>query len=95
MHQLLGDNTLEDRILRQVFLQRLPMHAQLIPASSDDSVSINQLADLADKILEIALPTYHRLHLWSPLLLRRACWFTLSSHMSLHRPYMRRPEYLS
>ncbi len=57
MRQLLGDNTLEDRILRQLFLQRLPMKAQLILASSADTVSIDQLATLADKILEVALPT--------------------------------------
>ncbi len=57
MRQLLGDNNLEDRILRQLFLQRLPMNAQLILASSADTVSIDQLATLADKILEVALPT--------------------------------------
>ena len=56
MRQLLGDNTLEDRILRQLFLPRLPMNAQLILVSSADSVPITQLAALADKILEVALP---------------------------------------
>eukprot|EP00794_Sanderia_malayensis_P012952 gene12952-biopygen10328 len=56
MRQLLGDSRLEDKILRQLFLQRLPTNAQLILASSADNVSIEQLASLADKILEVALP---------------------------------------
>ena len=56
MKQLLGDNMLEDRILKQLFLQRLPSNVQLILASSSDTVPIAQLADLADKIVEVALP---------------------------------------
>eukprot|EP00794_Sanderia_malayensis_P013035 gene13035-biopygen10394 len=56
MRQLLADSRLEDKILRQLFLQRLPTNAQLILASSADTVSIEQLASLADKILEVALP---------------------------------------
>ena len=57
MRQLLGDNHLEDRILRQLFIQRLPMNTQLILASTADSVPLDQLASIADKILEVALPT--------------------------------------
>ena len=53
MRQLLGENTLEDSILRQLFLQRLPTNAQLILASSGDAVTIDQLAVIADKIAEV------------------------------------------
>ncbi|XP_022102076.1 uncharacterized protein LOC110985394 [Acanthaster planci] len=56
MKQLLGENTLEERILRQLFLQRLPQNVQLILASSSDTVDLEQLAIIADKILEVASP---------------------------------------
>ena len=57
MRQLLGENRLEDRILCQLFLQRLPVNAQLILASTAEAVPLEQLASLADKILEVATPT--------------------------------------
>eukprot|EP00794_Sanderia_malayensis_P018523 gene18523-biopygen15608 len=57
MQQLLGDNLLEESIFKQLFLQRLPMNAQLILASTADRVPLDELAALADKILEVALPT--------------------------------------
>ena len=56
MKQLLGENKLEERILRQLFLQRLPQNVQLILASSSDAVDLEQLALIADKILEVAVP---------------------------------------
>eukprot|EP00794_Sanderia_malayensis_P002424 gene2424-biopygen1310 len=56
MRQLLGDSHLEDKLFRQLFLQHVPTNAQLILALSADNVSIEQLASLADKILEVALP---------------------------------------
>ena len=56
MRQLLGDNVLEDGILRQLFLQRLPQNIQLILASTPQTVSLEDLSLLADKILEGASP---------------------------------------
>ena len=56
MKQLLGDGKLEERILKQLFLQRLPQTVQLILASTSDAVNIEQLADIADKIVEAAIP---------------------------------------
>eukprot|EP00794_Sanderia_malayensis_P005010 gene5010-biopygen4076 len=56
MQQLQGGNNLEPNILRQLFLQRLPRNAQLILASSPDTVPLDDLAALADKILEVAGP---------------------------------------
>ncbi|PIK40395.1 hypothetical protein BSL78_08377 [Apostichopus japonicus] len=53
MRQLLGDRTLEVSILRQLFLQRLPVNAQLILASTSATVGLDQLAAIADKILEV------------------------------------------
>ena len=56
MRQLLGDNVLEDGILRQLFLQRLPQNIQLILASTPQTISLEDLSLLADKILEVASP---------------------------------------
>ena len=56
MRQLLGDNNLENGILKQLFLQRLPQNIQLILASTPDTVQLNEHALLADKILEVAPP---------------------------------------
>ena len=57
MQQLLGERQLEASIMTQLFLQRLPTNAQLILASSKDSLDTESLAKLADKILEVA-PTH-------------------------------------
>ena len=54
MRQLLGDNRLEDGILRHLFLQRLPTNTQRLLASSADNSSLDKLAVLADRILEVA-----------------------------------------
>ena len=53
MRQLLGDSKLEDTILKQLWLQRLPSNVKAILASTSDSVTLDQLANLADKILEV------------------------------------------
>ena len=53
MEQLLGGAKLESSIFTQLFLQRLPHHAQSILASSRDAMTVNQLAQLADRIVEV------------------------------------------
>ena len=57
MRQLLGENTLEDSILKQLFLQRLPNNIQGILTSTSPMVTIEQLADIADKIVEVSVPS--------------------------------------
>ena len=57
MEQLLGAKQLEDSIFKQLFLQRLPHHVQSILASSRDDMTVNQLSELADRILEVASPS--------------------------------------
>ena len=57
MQQFLGETQLEPSIMTQLFLQRLPTNAQLILASSKDTLDTESLAKLADKILEVA-PTH-------------------------------------
>mgnify|MGYP002804515740 CR=1 FL=1 len=59
MQQLLGDHELEPKIMKQLFLQQLPTNAQLILASTKDDLDSENLAKLADKILEVT-PTHGR-----------------------------------
>lgn len=61
MQQLLGDKlgTSADAntFLRELFLQRLPPNVRMVLASTDTSMSLNKLADMADKVMEVATPT--------------------------------------
>ena len=59
MQQLLGDNaTATDGTLpRELFLQRLPSNIRMVLASSSDAKSLEDIAQLADKIVNIAPPT--------------------------------------
>lgn len=56
MRQLLGSRKFDEALLRQLFLQRLPTHVQSILAASKDSVTLEDLAELADCILDIQPP---------------------------------------
>ena len=55
IRQLLGDNRLEDGVLRQLSLQCLPTNTQRILGSTADNISLDELAVLADHILEVTL----------------------------------------
>ena len=59
MQQLLGDRTdaTEMAFLRQLFLQRLPSNIRMVLASTHDDVNLDTLAELADKIVEVAAPS--------------------------------------
>ena len=59
MQQLLGDHIPEinNTFLRELFLQRLPPNVRMVLASTGDSMDLNQLADIADKVMEVAVPT--------------------------------------
>ena len=57
MEQLLGGKQLEISIFRQLFLQRLPHQVQTVLASSRDTMTVQQLAELADKIIEVSPPS--------------------------------------
>ena len=62
MRQLLDDRKLEESILRQLFVQRLPPNVQLVLISAGDNMGMNQLADLADRIVEVATPAASAVH---------------------------------
>ena len=58
MQQLLGNTPgVTDRsFICELFLQRLLANVRMVLASTSDSVSLNELAQLADKIVEVAAP---------------------------------------
>ena len=57
IQQLLGGTvTIEDTLLRELFLQRLPPNVRMVLTPSASALNLNQLAELADRILE-ASPT--------------------------------------
>ena len=59
MQQLLGDRAgvTDSTFLRELFLQRLPSNVRMVLASTSATTSLEELAELADKITEVAAPT--------------------------------------
>ena len=58
MQQLLGDRPgLDTSFLQELFLQRLPHSVRIVLASTPDSTSLSTLAEMADKVMEVATPT--------------------------------------
>ena len=59
MQQLLGDrpDIADGSFLWELFLQRLPANVRMVLASTPDTTSLEDLAELADKIVEVATPT--------------------------------------
>ncbi|XP_065182576.1 uncharacterized protein LOC135813407 [Sycon ciliatum] len=56
MQQLLGSADIDTSLLRELFIQRLPAGVQMVLASSGDSMSLDKIADMADRILEVSAP---------------------------------------
>lgn len=58
MQQLLGDRPgLDTSSLRELFLQCLPSNVRMVLASSPDITSLDNLAEMADKVMEVAAPS--------------------------------------
>ena len=58
MQQLLGEKVNTDAVfMRELFLQRLPSNVCMVLASSPDTGNIEELAQLADKVMEVAVPS--------------------------------------
>ena len=58
MQQLLGDKAREtnNTFLRELFLQRLPPNVQIVLTSTPDTGNLDNLAQLANKIIGVAIP---------------------------------------
>ena len=59
MQQLLGDkaNNTNGAFMRELFLQWLPSNVSMVLASTPDTRSLYDLIQLADKIMEVAMPS--------------------------------------
>ena len=59
MQQLLGDRagSTDTAFLRELFLQCLPANVRMVLASTGTSVSLDEMAELADKVMEVAAPS--------------------------------------
>lgn len=57
MQQLLGDKALDSSIIKELFLQRLPPNVRMVLASTGDTIALEELAQLADRITEVAIPS--------------------------------------
>lgn len=59
MQQLLGDRVgvADGTFLRELFLQRLPANVRMVLASTSATATLEELAELADKVAEVAAPT--------------------------------------
>ncbi len=59
MQQLLGDKAgaADGSFLKQLFLQRLPANVRMVLASTSDTTGLEDLAQLADRVVEVSAPT--------------------------------------
>ena len=59
MQQLLGDKSplMDNKLLTQLFIQRLPPSIRVVLANSIDGIKLDALSQLADKMVEAAGPT--------------------------------------
>ena len=59
MQQLLGDRagTLDNTFLKDLFVQRLPANIKMVLATAPPATSLEELAELADRVAEVAVPT--------------------------------------
>ena len=65
MQQLLGDkaNAINKSFLCELFLQQLPANIRMVVASTPDTTGLEDLAQLADKIMEVATPAIAAVHM--------------------------------
>ena len=58
MQQLLGDRPglTDTSFLQELILQRLPSNVRMVLASTPDTTSLEKLAEMADKVMEVAAP---------------------------------------
>jgi len=59
LQQLLGDSQvhISPPFLRELFLQRLPGNVRMVLASTSDHLPLEELAQLADRIMDVSPPT--------------------------------------
>ncbi|BHF62106.1 hypothetical protein SprV_0100508700 [Sparganum proliferum] len=53
MRSLLGDMQVDDKFVKEMFLERLPADVQTILASGSQDLTVSQLAEMADRMIEV------------------------------------------
>nr|VZI39302.1 unnamed protein product [Spirometra erinaceieuropaei] len=53
MRSLLGDMQVDDKFVKEMFLERLPADVQPILASGSQNLTVSQLAEMADRMIEV------------------------------------------
>nr|VZI04092.1 unnamed protein product [Spirometra erinaceieuropaei] len=53
MRSLFGDMEVDDKVVRDIFLDRLPADVQAILTSASEDLTVSQLAEMADRIIEV------------------------------------------
>ncbi|BHF65590.1 hypothetical protein SprV_0200860300 [Sparganum proliferum] len=53
MRSPLGDMQVDDKFVKEVFLERLPADVQTILASGSQDLTVSQLAEMADRMIEV------------------------------------------
>jgi len=68
MLQLLGDSAaIDDSFFRELFLQCLPNNVRMVLAASINSTPLDNLAEVADQVMEVAVPTIASVNQPAPL----------------------------
>ena len=62
MRQLWTSDDTDNVVLRELFIQRLPSNVRMVLAPSGSSVSLDNLAEMADRIMEVTTPTVAAMH---------------------------------
>ncbi len=59
MQQLVGNRPsgFDSSFLHELFLQGLPQNVRMVPVSTPEDITLDKLAELADKIMEVAIPS--------------------------------------
>lgn len=57
MHQLWCGGDANDALLQELFLQRLPSNVRIVLAPSGTDITLDNLAEMADRIMEVSTPT--------------------------------------
>ena len=65
MQQLLGDKATNSNgaFMRELFLQWLPSNVHMVLTSTPDAGSLDDLTQLANKIMEVATPSVSSVHM--------------------------------
>ena len=62
MCQLWCGGDADDTLLRELFLQQLPSNVRMVLAPSGTGISLDNLADMADRIMDVSTPTVATVH---------------------------------